>query len=151
QLPKLMFEFPQGVTQTTNCVSPNWARRYAPFQKCFLRARDRFVVIVVGSRADAGQSSPVDRRNLFDLRAAPAPFAVKNAGVFVREPQFFQNCFHKKDGAVILSGAKNLRSFLRVSKRGHTRAAAVPSRRSGQATAGSFAQQAQFSCWAASP
>ena len=60
-----------------------------------MRARNCLVVIVVGSGADAGEPSPVDRRNFVDLGAAAAPFAIEHARVVVSETQFFERCFRR--------------------------------------------------------
>src|SRR5205809_324707 len=94
KLAELMFRLAQCVTETTNRLAADRPGRDAPFQKCFVRAGDRTVVIFIGCCAHAGESSPVDRRNFVDLRAAAPPFTVEHAGVLVRKPQFFERCFH---------------------------------------------------------
>src|SRR6478672_8369351 len=59
-----------------------------------MRTRNCFVVIIIGSGADARESAAVDRRNFVDRRPAAAPFAIEHASVVVRETQSFQRCFH---------------------------------------------------------
>ena len=89
-----MFQFTQRVAEAANRLAAHRSGCDAPFQKGLMRAIDRFLVIVGGSGADAGESPPVDGRNFVKRRAAAAPFAIEHAGVVVGETQFFQRCFH---------------------------------------------------------
>src|SRR5262245_14191511 len=89
-----MFQFTQRVAEATHRVAAHRSGCDAPFQKSFVRTRNRFIVIVVASRPDACQSASINRRNLVDLRATTAPFAIEHAGVVVGETEFFERCFH---------------------------------------------------------
>src|SRR6516225_12121224 len=106
-----MFKFTQRIAQTADCFAAHWSGCDAPLHKSFMRTRNRFVVIVVRSGTDAGKPPPVDRRNFLNCNATAAPFAIEHAGVVVGETKFFERCFHKRSPAVMLSGAKNIRSF----------------------------------------
>src|SRR5207247_7473897 len=53
ELPKLVFEFAERVSQTTDGVATDRSRSSSPFLKCFLCARDRCLVIVVRSGSNA--------------------------------------------------------------------------------------------------
>src|SRR4029077_8223000 len=100
----------QRVAEAPNRLAAHRSGGDAPFQKGFVRARNCSVVIVGGSGPDAGESPPVDRRNLVKHRTTAVPFAIENTDVVVGETQFFERCFHKQYATVILSGAKLQRS-----------------------------------------
>src|SRR4029077_4143222 len=93
-----MFQFTQRVAEAANRLAAHRAGCDAPFEKGFVRTRNRFVVIVVGSGTNAGESPTVDRRNFVNHRAAAATFTIEHAGVAVCETQLFQRCFHKQLG-----------------------------------------------------
>ena len=87
ELPEIIFVFAQGVAELANGFAANRPGRDAPFLERFVRASDRLVVIVSRSSANAGQHLAIDRRNLFDGGTAAAPFAGKDAIVFVQQDQ----------------------------------------------------------------
>ncbi len=88
ELTKLVFQFAQRISQTPDGVAANWPWRNAPFQKRFLCARDRLVVIISRRGANARQFLSINGRDFVDLRAATTPLTVKDAGVVVGEPEF---------------------------------------------------------------
>src|SRR3984893_10825760 len=76
-------------------VAARGSRCNAPFQERFLRARDRCVVIFIGRRPNAGKSPSIDRRDLVDLGAATAPFAVKDSGVVLGQAELLDDRLHR--------------------------------------------------------
>src|SRR5438105_8872744 len=94
ELTKLVFQFAERVSQTANSVAANGPGSLSPFLKSFLRARNRRFVIVVRRRANAGELCSINRRDLVDLRAAAAPLAVEDAGIFLAEREFFEHRLH---------------------------------------------------------
>ena len=70
--------------------------RGTPFQKRFMRTCNRLVVIVVRCGAHTGDSTAINRRNLVDLRAAAAPFAIEDAIVYISETKLFENRLHRE-------------------------------------------------------
>ena len=73
-----------------------------------MRARDRLVVIIGGSSAHAGQFLAIDRRDFVNLRAASAPFAVKDASVFVSQTEFLEtDCMLKCSASFQLAKLSN--------------------------------------------
>src|SRR5690348_473204 len=81
ELPKLVLELAQRVAETANGFAAHRPRRGTPFEKRFLRASDRLVVIVIRCGTDTGKSSSIDWRNLVDLCATTTPLTVEDAGV----------------------------------------------------------------------
>src|SRR5437016_14673660 len=82
-----MFRVTQRVAQTSNCFSAHRSRCEAPFQKCFLRARDCLFIIPIGCGANAGQAPAINWRDLVDLRTAATPFSAENARIFVGDAE----------------------------------------------------------------
>src|SRR6202040_640642 len=89
ELSKLMFQFAERVAETANGVAADWSGCSSPFFERFLRSRNRRLVILVRSGADAGQPTAINRRDLVDLRAAPTPVTGENTCVFLCDPKFF--------------------------------------------------------------
>ena len=61
ELAELVLQIAQGVAQTAHSFAADRSWRKPPFQKCLVRASDRRFVIFIGSGANAGQFSPIDR------------------------------------------------------------------------------------------
>ena len=59
-----------------------------------MRARDGPFIIFIRCGPDTREHLPIDRRNLFDDRAAAAPFAGEDAGIFLSESEFIENRMH---------------------------------------------------------
>src|SRR6266545_3638011 len=89
QLAELVFQFAQCVTQATNGLTAHRTRSRTPFQKRFLSTRNRLVIIVIRCGAYAGDSASINWRNLVDLCTATAPFAIKDAVVYVSKTKLF--------------------------------------------------------------
>src|SRR4029434_227215 len=94
KLAELMFQFTQRVTEAANRLAAHRSGCDAPFQKGFVRERDRFAVIVVGGGVHAAEPLPVDRRNFVNPSAAAAPLAIEHASVYVRETKFIEERLH---------------------------------------------------------
>src|SRR4030095_5397261 len=94
QLTELVFQFAQGVAKTANGLAAHWPGRDAPFKKRFLRSCNCLVVIFVRSRAHAGESLSINRRDFVDLGATSAPFAAEDAGIVIGQAEFIKNCLH---------------------------------------------------------
>ena len=117
-----MFQFAQRIAEAANRVAAHRSGCDAPFQERFVRTRNCFVVIVIGSSADAGEPAAVDRRNFVDRRAAAAPFAIENARVVVGETQSFQRCFHMTaDDSAAIRGAHAARVLVSAARRNELR------------------------------
>src|SRR5207244_10205809 len=132
ELAEIVFQFAQRVAEAANGLAAHRSGCDAPFQKGFVRARNRFVVIVVGSGLDAGESPPVDGRNFVDLRAAAAPFAIEYPGVVVAKPEFIENRLHNyprrcRQNLRISSTASSITSAL-ISSAGRKRIEFSPER-----------------------
>src|SRR5438132_1590364 len=93
ELTELVFQLAERVSQTSNGVAADWAGRSSPLFECFLRARDRRLVIVVGSGVNAGQPPAIDRRYLVDLRApaAAGPFTREDAWIFLPQRELLED------------------------------------------------------------
>src|SRR3979490_888942 len=61
ELTKLMFQFTERVSETTNGIAPHRARSFSPFLERFLRARDRGFVTFFRRSSNARDLLSVDR------------------------------------------------------------------------------------------
>src|SRR3984893_11460252 len=89
-----MFRVAQRVAQTSNCFPADRSGCDAPFQKCFLRARDCLFKILFGCGVNAGQAPAINGRDLVDLRTAATPFTAKGARIFVGDAELLENRLH---------------------------------------------------------
>ena len=97
----------QRVAELADGFAANRAGRGAPFQKCFLRARDRRVRNPRRTQSERCASNFPSIGEIFSIdRAAAAPFAVKDAGVFLSETEFLEDCLHTNDSAMHSSIAR---------------------------------------------
>src|SRR5882762_4203504 len=83
KLAELLFEIAQRVTKTANGLTAHRTRSRPPFQERFVRTRNRLIVIVIRCSTHAGDPASINRRNLVDLRAPSAPFAIEDAVAYV--------------------------------------------------------------------